>query len=79
MTGMSPVCSVSHLEAPDLKQEERLQELESCSGVGSTSDDTDVREVSSRPSTPGLSVVSGESSVSGRRQSCDAALEPWPI
>lgn len=50
----------SHLEAPDLKQEERLQELESCSGVGSTSDDTEVREVSSRPSTPGLSVVSGE-------------------
>lgn len=47
------------LEAPDLKQEERLQELESCSGVGSTSDDTEVREVSSRPSTPGLSVVSG--------------------
>lgn len=46
-------------EAPDLKQEERLQELESCSGVGSTSDDTEVREVSSRPSTPGLSVVSG--------------------
>ncbi|MED6265402.1 GTPase-activating protein and VPS9 domain-containing protein 1, partial [Characodon lateralis] len=45
--------------APDLKQEERLQELESCSGVGSTSDDTEVREVSSRPSTPGLSVVSG--------------------
>lgn len=49
------------LEAPDLKQEERLQELESCSGLGSTSDDTDVREVSSRPSTPGLSVVSGMS------------------
>lgn len=47
------------VEAPDLKQEERLQELESCSGLGSTSDDTDVREVSSRPSTPGLSVVSG--------------------
>lgn len=46
-------------EAPDLKQEERLQELESCSGVGSTSDDTEVREVSSRPSTPCLSVVSG--------------------
>lgn len=46
-------------EAADLKQEERLQELESCSGVGSTSDDTEVREVSSRPSTPGLSVVSG--------------------
>ncbi len=45
-------------EAADLK-EERLQELESCSGVGSTSDDTEVREVSSRPSTPGLSVVSG--------------------
>lgn len=50
----------SSLEAPDLKQEERLQELESCSGVGSTSDDTEVREVSSRPSTPGLSVVSGK-------------------
>lgn len=49
----------SSAEAPDLKQEERLQELESCSGVGSTSDDTEVREVSSRPSTPGLSVVSG--------------------
>ncbi|KAM6954701.1 GTPase-activating protein and VPS9 domain-containing protein 1 isoform 2-T2 [Aplochiton taeniatus] len=47
--------------APDLKQEERLQELESCSGVGSTSDDTEVREVSSRPSTPGLSVVSATS------------------
>lgn len=47
------------LEAQDLKQEERLQELESCSGLGSTSDDTEVREVSSRPSTPGLSVVSG--------------------
>ncbi|EPY78693.1 GTPase activating protein and VPS9 domains 1 isoform 3-like protein, partial [Camelus ferus] len=31
-------------KAPDLKQEERLQELESCSGLGSTSDDTDVRE-----------------------------------
>jgi len=52
------------LEAPDLKQEERLQELESCSGLGSTSDDTDVREVSSRPSTPGLSVVSGISATS---------------
>ncbi|XP_056668128.1 GTPase-activating protein and VPS9 domain-containing protein 1 isoform X13 [Monodelphis domestica] len=51
-------------EAPDLKQEERLQELESCSGLGSTSDDTDVREVSSRPSTPGLSVVSGISATS---------------
>ncbi|KAM8934867.1 GTPase-activating protein and VPS9 domain-containing protein 1 isoform 2-T2 [Pelodytes ibericus] len=50
----------SDSEAPDLKQEERLQELESCSGLGSTSDDTEVREVSSRPSTPGLSVVSGE-------------------
>ncbi|XP_078082602.1 GTPase-activating protein and VPS9 domain-containing protein 1 isoform X4 [Mustelus asterias] len=49
----------SDSEATDLKQEERLQELESCSGLGSTSDDTDVREVSSRPSTPGLSVVSG--------------------
>lgn len=50
-----------YVEATDLKQEERLQELESCSGLGSTSDDTDVREVSSRPSTPGLSVVSGVS------------------
>ncbi|KAG8554306.1 hypothetical protein GDO81_003754 [Engystomops pustulosus] len=50
--------------APDLKQEERLQELESCSGLGSTSDDTEVREVSSRPSTPGLSVVSGISATS---------------
>ncbi|XP_067825826.1 GTPase-activating protein and VPS9 domain-containing protein 1 isoform X4 [Heptranchias perlo] len=49
----------SDSEATDLKQEERLQELESCSGLGSTSDDTDVREVSSRPSTPGLSIVSG--------------------
>ncbi|KAM6431367.1 GTPase-activating protein and VPS9 domain-containing protein 1 isoform 7-T7 [Liasis olivaceus] len=54
----------SSIEAPDLKQEERLQELESCSGVGSASDDTDVREVSSRPSTPGLSVVSGISATS---------------
>ncbi|KAJ7308031.1 hypothetical protein JRQ81_008531 [Phrynocephalus forsythii] len=54
----------SDSEAQDLKQEERLQELESCSGVGSTSDDTDVREVSSRPSTPGLSVVSGISATS---------------
>uniref|UniRef100_A0A3P8WPC9 GTPase-activating protein and VPS9 domain-containing protein 1 n=1 Tax=Cynoglossus semilaevis TaxID=244447 RepID=A0A3P8WPC9_CYNSE len=54
----------SDSEAQDLKQEERLQELESCSGVGSTSDDTEVREVSSRPSTPGLSVVSGISTTS---------------
>ncbi|XP_068167537.1 LOW QUALITY PROTEIN: GTPase-activating protein and VPS9 domain-containing protein 1 [Antennarius striatus] len=54
----------SDSEAPDLKQEERLQELESCSGVGSTSDDTEVREVGSRPSTPGLSVVSGISATS---------------
>ncbi|XP_041094452.1 GTPase-activating protein and VPS9 domain-containing protein 1 isoform X5 [Polyodon spathula] len=54
----------SDSEAQDLKQEERLQELESCSGLGSTSDDTDVREVSSRPSTPGLSVVSGISAAS---------------
>ncbi|XP_038601685.1 GTPase-activating protein and VPS9 domain-containing protein 1 isoform X7 [Tachyglossus aculeatus] len=54
----------SDSEAPDLKQEERLQELESCSGLGSTSDDTDVREASSRPSTPGLSVVSGISATS---------------
>ncbi|XP_074830106.1 GTPase-activating protein and VPS9 domain-containing protein 1 isoform X1 [Natator depressus] len=54
----------SDSEAPDLKQEERLQELESCSGLGSTSDETDVREVSSRPSTPGLSVVSGISATS---------------
>ncbi|XP_042564246.1 GTPase-activating protein and VPS9 domain-containing protein 1 isoform X3 [Clupea harengus] len=51
----------SDSEAADLKQEERMQELESCSGVGSTSDDTEVREVSSRPSTPGLSVVSATS------------------
>uniref|UniRef100_A0ACB8F0B8 GTPase-activating protein and VPS9 domain-containing protein 1 n=1 Tax=Sphaerodactylus townsendi TaxID=933632 RepID=A0ACB8F0B8_9SAUR len=57
-------CCRNDSEAPDLKQEERLQELESCSGVGSTSDDTDVREVSSRPSTPGLSVVSGISATS---------------
>ncbi|XP_015222218.1 GTPase-activating protein and VPS9 domain-containing protein 1 isoform X2 [Lepisosteus oculatus] len=54
----------SDSEAPDLKQEERLQELESCSGVGSTSDDTEVREVGSRPSTPGLSAVSGISATS---------------
>uniref|UniRef100_A0A671KCT4 GTPase-activating protein and VPS9 domain-containing protein 1 n=1 Tax=Sinocyclocheilus anshuiensis TaxID=1608454 RepID=A0A671KCT4_9TELE len=54
----------SDSEAADLKQEERLQELESCSAVGSTSDDTEVREVSSRPSTPGLSVVSGISATS---------------
>ncbi|XP_066499609.1 GTPase-activating protein and VPS9 domain-containing protein 1 isoform X1 [Hoplias malabaricus] len=54
----------SDSETADLKQEERLQELESCSGVGSTSDDTEVREVSSRPSTPGLSVVSGISATS---------------
>ncbi|KAG8447834.1 hypothetical protein GDO86_015080 [Hymenochirus boettgeri] len=54
----------SDSEAPDLKQEERLQELESCSGLGSISDDTEVREVSSRPSTPGLSVVSGISATS---------------
>uniref|UniRef100_S4RQZ6 Uncharacterized protein n=1 Tax=Petromyzon marinus TaxID=7757 RepID=S4RQZ6_PETMA len=51
-------------EVTELKQEERLQELESCSGLGSVSDDTDVREVSSRPSTPGLSVVSGISATS---------------
>lgn len=54
----------SDSEAADLKAEERLQELESCSGVGSTSDDTEVREVSSRPSTPGLSIVSGMSATS---------------
>ncbi|XP_069465521.1 GTPase-activating protein and VPS9 domain-containing protein 1 isoform X5 [Ambystoma mexicanum] len=54
----------SDSEAPDSKQEERLQELESCSGLGSTSDDTEIREVSSRPSTPGLSVVSGISATS---------------
>ncbi|XP_006016976.1 GTPase-activating protein and VPS9 domain-containing protein 1 isoform X5 [Alligator sinensis] len=54
----------SDSEATDLKQEERLQELESCSGLGSTSDDTDVREVSSRPSTPGLSEMSGISATS---------------
>uniref|UniRef100_A0A3B3QUL3 GTPase-activating protein and VPS9 domain-containing protein 1 n=1 Tax=Paramormyrops kingsleyae TaxID=1676925 RepID=A0A3B3QUL3_9TELE len=58
------VCVCVCVCAPDLKQEERLQELESCSGVGSTSDDTEVREVSSRPSTPGLSVVSGISATS---------------
>uniref|UniRef100_A0A7N8XJP1 GTPase-activating protein and VPS9 domain-containing protein 1 n=1 Tax=Mastacembelus armatus TaxID=205130 RepID=A0A7N8XJP1_9TELE len=61
---VSETWSTDVLEAPDLKQEERLQELESCSGVGSTSDDTEVREVSSRPSTPGLSVVSGISATS---------------
>ncbi|KAF5898651.1 GTPase-activating protein and VPS9 domain-containing protein 1 isoform X3, partial [Clarias magur] len=54
----------SDSETADLKQEERLQELESCSGVGSTSDDTEVREVSSRPSTPGLSIISGISATS---------------
>ncbi|XP_078459628.1 GTPase-activating protein and VPS9 domain-containing protein 1 isoform X2 [Lampetra planeri] len=54
----------SDSEVTELKQEERLQELESCSGLGSVSDDTDVREVSSRPSTPGLSVVSGISATS---------------
>ncbi|XP_060787714.1 GTPase-activating protein and VPS9 domain-containing protein 1 isoform X4 [Neoarius graeffei] len=54
----------SDSETADLKQEERLQELESCSGVGSTSDDTEVREVSSRPSTPGLSIISGVSATS---------------
>ncbi|XP_062855278.1 GTPase-activating protein and VPS9 domain-containing protein 1 [Trichomycterus rosablanca] len=54
----------SDSETADSKQEERLQELESCSGVGSTSDDTEVREVSSRPSTPGLSIVSGISATS---------------
>ncbi|XP_055742744.1 GTPase-activating protein and VPS9 domain-containing protein 1-like isoform X7 [Salvelinus fontinalis] len=55
-------------EAPDLKQEERLQELESCSGLGSTSDDTEVREVSSRPSTPGLSVISATSEDRGKTE-----------
>uniref|UniRef100_A0A8C8K905 GTPase-activating protein and VPS9 domain-containing protein 1 n=1 Tax=Oncorhynchus tshawytscha TaxID=74940 RepID=A0A8C8K905_ONCTS len=54
--------------APDLKQEERLQELESCSGLGSTSDDTEVREVSSRPSTPGLSVISATSEDRGKTE-----------
>ncbi|XP_060737427.1 GTPase-activating protein and VPS9 domain-containing protein 1 isoform X5 [Tachysurus vachellii] len=54
----------SDSETADLKQEERLQELESCSGMGSTSDDTEVREVSSRPSTPGLSIISGISATS---------------
>ncbi|XP_045082826.1 GTPase-activating protein and VPS9 domain-containing protein 1-like isoform X6 [Coregonus clupeaformis] len=58
----------SDSEAPDLKQEERLQELESCSGLGSTSDDTEVREVSSRPSTPGLSVVSATSEDRGKTE-----------
>lgn len=53
------MCVCVRAETADLKQEERLQELESCSGVGSTSDDTEVREVSSRPSTPGLSIISG--------------------
>uniref|UniRef100_A0A673WHI9 GTPase-activating protein and VPS9 domain-containing protein 1 n=1 Tax=Salmo trutta TaxID=8032 RepID=A0A673WHI9_SALTR len=55
-------------EAPDLKQEERLQELESCSGLGSTSDDTEIREVSSRPSTPGLSVISATSEDRGKTE-----------
>ncbi|CAH2275542.1 GTPase-activating and VPS9 domain-containing 1 isoform X5 [Pelobates cultripes] len=32
----------SHSEAPDLKQEERLQKLESCSGLGSTSDGMEI-------------------------------------
>uniref|UniRef100_H3D9U9 GTPase-activating protein and VPS9 domain-containing protein 1 n=1 Tax=Tetraodon nigroviridis TaxID=99883 RepID=H3D9U9_TETNG len=56
----------SDSETPDLKQEERLQELgKSCSGVGSTSDDTECpRGLASRPSTPGLSVVSGISATS---------------
>ncbi|KAG8142073.1 hypothetical protein E2320_006700 [Naja naja] len=58
----------------DLKQEERLQELESCSGVGSASDDTDVREVSSRPSTPGLSVVSGASHLTSPPCPADSLL-----
>uniref|UniRef100_A0A8C7QLE1 GTPase-activating protein and VPS9 domain-containing protein 1 n=1 Tax=Oncorhynchus mykiss TaxID=8022 RepID=A0A8C7QLE1_ONCMY len=58
----------SDSEAPDLKQEERLQELESCSGLGSTSDDTEVREVSSRPSTPGLSVISATSEDRGKTE-----------
>lgn len=53
------LCVHLYVETADLKQEERLQDLESCSGVGSTSDDTEVREVSSRPSTPGLSIISG--------------------
>ncbi|KAL4609372.1 GTPase-activating protein and VPS9 domain-containing protein 1-like [Arapaima gigas] len=48
----------------DLKQDERLQEVESCSGVGSVSDEAEVREVSSRPSTPGLGVVSGINTLS---------------
>ncbi|KTF85214.1 hypothetical protein cypCar_00014756 [Cyprinus carpio] len=64
----------SDSEAADLKQEERLQELESCSGVGSTSDDTEVREVSSRPSTPGLSVVSGAHSLSCAPSQTDSLL-----
>uniref|UniRef100_A0A673W6D6 GTPase-activating protein and VPS9 domain-containing protein 1 n=1 Tax=Salmo trutta TaxID=8032 RepID=A0A673W6D6_SALTR len=58
----------SDSEAPDLKQEERLQELESCSGLGSTSDDTEIREVSSRPSTPGLSVISATSEDRGKTE-----------
>ncbi|XP_038638065.1 GTPase-activating protein and VPS9 domain-containing protein 1 isoform X8 [Scyliorhinus canicula] len=64
----------SDSEATDLKQEERLQELESCSGLGSTSDDTDVREVSSRPSTPGLSVVSGAHQMTSSLPHTDALL-----
>uniref|UniRef100_A0A6I8N5F4 GTPase-activating protein and VPS9 domain-containing protein 1 n=1 Tax=Ornithorhynchus anatinus TaxID=9258 RepID=A0A6I8N5F4_ORNAN len=64
----------SDSEAPDLKQEERLQELESCSGLGSTSDDTDVREASSRPSTPGLSVVSGAHQLTSPPSHTDSLL-----
>ncbi|KAJ8286402.1 hypothetical protein GJAV_G00038870 [Gymnothorax javanicus] len=45
-------------EAADLKHAERLQELDSCSGVVSICDDTEAREVSSRPSTPGVSMTS---------------------
>uniref|UniRef100_A0A8C7GDC3 GTPase activating protein and VPS9 domains 1 n=1 Tax=Oncorhynchus kisutch TaxID=8019 RepID=A0A8C7GDC3_ONCKI len=39
-----------------------------CSGLGSTSDDTEVREVSSRPSTPGLSVISATSEDRGKTE-----------
>uniref|UniRef100_A0A8C9TM58 GTPase-activating protein and VPS9 domain-containing protein 1-like n=1 Tax=Scleropages formosus TaxID=113540 RepID=A0A8C9TM58_SCLFO len=54
----------SDSDTADLKQDERLQEVESCSGVGSVSDDAEVREVNSRSSTPELSVVSGNSATS---------------
>ncbi|KAG7281312.1 hypothetical protein CRUP_030995 [Coryphaenoides rupestris] len=50
----------SDSEAADLKQEERLQELESCSGVGSTSDDTEVREIRKPPLMPVALLMVGE-------------------